>query len=228
VTAPLPRWIPVPGSARDRPPASFTVAVLARATFERDGRGPLAAGAAVALVAAAAFVFVSSGPGSSPPPLVLPKAPHTDTATTVTSSSEVVVDVAGAVARPGVVRLQSGARVTDAVGAAGGPSPDADVDQVNLAARVADGDRVYVPRRGESAPPPAAGSSGSAAKAGPIDINAATAEELDGLPGVGPATVAAILEYRTRHRRFRSVDELLDVPGIGPAKLASLRPKVRV
>jgi len=201
---------------------------LSSATAAARARPALAAGAAVALVAAAAFVFVSSGPGSSPPPLVLPKAPHTDTATTVTSSSEVVVDVAGAVARPGVVRLQSGARVTDAVGAAGGPSPDADVDQVNLAARVADGDRVYVPRRGESAPPPAAGSSGSAAKAGPIDINAATAEELDGLPGVGPATVAAILEYRTRHRRFRSVDELLDVPGIGPAKLASLRPKVRV
>jgi competence protein ComEA len=192
-------------------------------------RPALAAAVAAASVAAVAFVFVAIGPKSSPPPLTLPRAPHVDqAATTNTSSAEVVVDVAGAVVRPGVIRLTSGARVNDAVAATGGPAPDADLDQVNLAARVADGDRVYVPRRGESPPPAAAASGSAAAKPEIVDINAATPDQLDGLPGVGPSTAAAIVEYRTRHRRFRSVDELLDVPGIGPAKLATLRPRVRV
>jgi competence protein ComEA len=137
-----------------------------------------------------------------------------------------VVDVAGAVVRPGLVRLQPGARVADLVAAAGGPAPDADLDQVNLAARPADGDRVYVPRRGET-PPPVASSGAPASRAGPVDLNSATVEQLDALPGVGPATAQAILEFRRRHGRFRSVQDLLQVSGIGPAKLATLRPLVR-
>jgi competence protein ComEA len=143
----------------------------------------------------------------------------------------VVVYVAGQVASPGVYAVASGGRVADAVLAAGGTSPEADVEQLNLAARVADGERIYVPRKGEAAPlvgaapaPPGAG----AAPAGPVDLNTATAEQLEALPGVGPATSKAILAYRTSHGRFRSVTELLEVPGIGPAKLEALRPMVRV
>jgi competence protein ComEA len=142
------------------------------------------------------------------------------------ATSAVVAHVAGAVLHPGVYRLQPDARVADAVDAAGGPTAEADVDAVNLAAKVADGERIYLPRRGEL--PPAAAVGGGAAVAGPLDLNTATAEQLDGLPGVGPATAAAIVEYRTQHGRFRSVDELLEVRGIGDAKLSSLRSKVRV
>ena len=143
--------------------------------------------------------------------------------------SIVVAHVAGAVARPGLYRLGGSPRIADAIDAAGGPATDADLDQVNLAAPVADGERVYVPRRGES-PPPVAGAGGgpSAAAAGPLDLNTATAEQLEDLPGVGPSTAAAILAYRQEHGRFRSVDELLEVRGIGEARLAELRPKVRV
>jgi comEA protein len=109
--------------------------------------------------------------------------------------------------------------------AAGGPTPDAYIDQLNLAAPIGDGERIYVPKRGES-PPPAA--TGAAAATGPVDLNRATAEQLDALPGVGPATAQAILDYRAQHGRFRTVEELLEVRGIGESKLADLRDKVKV
>ncbi len=147
--------------------------------------------------------------------------------------SRALVHAAGAVVRPGVYQVPDGARVTDLVDAAGGPAPDADLQQLNLAAKVSDGERVYVPRRGESPPTPVGpgtgdpGAAGTAA-GGPVDLNTATPEQLDTLPGVGPATAQAILDYRKEHGRFRSVDELIDVRGIGEAKLAALRPKVRV
>ena len=143
-----------------------------------------------------------------------------------------LVHAAGAVVRPGVYPVAAGARVADVVEAAGGPAPDADLQQLNLAAKVADGERVYVPRRGEVLPVPVGpgtadpGTGRSAT--GPVDLNTATADQLEALPGVGPATAQAILDYRREHGRFRSVDELIDVRGIGEAKLAALRSKVRV
>ena len=128
--------------------------------------------------------------------------------------------------------------MADAVVAAGGTSTEADVEQLNLAARISDGERIYVPKKGEpppaviaGTPPAGAATSGGGAKgapAGPLDLNTATAEQLETLPGVGPATSKAILSYRASHGRFRSVTELLEVPGIGPAKLEALRPLVRV
>jgi competence protein ComEA len=150
-----------------------------------------------------------------------------------------VVHVAGAVAAPGLYRLGGDPRVADAIDAAGGVAADADLDAVNLAAKVADGERVYVPRRGEVPPAVAVGAGGGGggspgvggaggAPAGPVDLNSATAEQLESLPGVGPATAEAILGYRKEHGRFRSVDELLEVRGIGEAKLAAIRPKVQV
>ena len=118
------------------------------------------------------------------------------------------------------------------VQAAGGASADADLDRVNLAAKVADGDRVYVPRKGEAAArsrrwrwrrrPRHRGTPAV------VDLNTATAAQLEALPGIGPATAKAIIDYRTQHRRFRSVNELLEVRGIGEAKLAQIKPHVRV
>ena len=147
--------------------------------------------------------------------------------------------VVGAVVRPGIVRLATGARVVDAVDGAGGLAPGADVDRVNLAAVLADGQRVVVPIVGqpppvEVAPGPAwpggAASSGSSQPTAnvPVDLNAATAEQLDTLPGVGPATAAAIIAHRSESGPFTSVDELLDVRGIGAARLESIRDLVTV
>lgn len=144
----------------------------------------------------------------------------------------VTVHVAGQVAGPGVYAVPAAGRVADAVVAAGGTTAEADVAALNLAARLSDGERIYVPRKGEQPPPAVAGPAPAAPKSGttasPLDLNTATAEQLDALPGVGPATSKAILDYRSRHGRFRSVTELLEVAGIGPAKLEALRPLVRV
>jgi competence protein ComEA len=134
----------------------------------------------------------------------------------------VVVDVEGAVRRPGLVRLPSGSRVADAVARAGGPTRHADRSGVNLAAPVSDGQQVVVPRAGAAGGgvPTAAG---GAAASGPVSLSSATAEQLDALPGVGPVTAQKIVDYRTEHGAFHSVDELDAIPGIGPARLADLR-----
>ena len=133
----------------------------------------------------------------------------------------VVVDVEGAVRRPGLVRLPAGSRVADAVVRAGGTTRLADRGGVNLAAPVSDGQQVVVPRRGAAGAAPAA--SGGAAASGPVSLSTATAEQLDALPGVGPVTAQKIVDYRTQHGAFHSVDELDAIPGIGPARLADLR-----
>jgi len=201
-------------------------------SFVRAAPGLSAAIAIAVVVAAVLALFLFHHPQPRPE-LQLPRAdaaPAGAGGSPSTTTGEVVVDVAGAVARPGVVRLAGPGRVIDAIAAAGGAAADADVNQVNLAAKVADGDRVYIPRRGE-APPPAPTTGGptgpATASSGPVDLNSATPEQLDALPGVGPATAKAITDYRTRHGRFRTVDDLLSVPGIGPAKLANLKPLVR-
>ena len=163
----------------------------------------------------------SSSPGGSPPS---------------TPPITVTVHVAGHVVNAGVYAVPAGGRVADAVVAAGGTAAEADVEQLNLAARVSDGERVYVPRKGETppavpstaAPSTGVGGGKAAAPGAAVDLNTATAEQLEALPGVGPATSRAILAYRAGHGRFRSVTELLEVPGIGPAKLEALRPLVRV
>jgi competence protein ComEA len=147
-------------------------------------------------------------------------------------SEVVVVYAAGAVMRPGLYRLASSARAADVLDAAGGPAPDADLDQLNLAALVGDGERVYVPRRGERPPDALATGPPGSRTAGPptfpLNLNSATAEQLDALPGVGPATARAILAWREQHGRFKRVDDLLNVRGIGMAKLDALRAQVKV
>lgn len=136
--------------------------------------------------------------------------------------ARLVVHVVGAVRRPGLYRLVDGARIADAVRRAGGATRRADLSLVNLAAPVADGSQVVVPRR---APPAASGSDAgeAAAPAGPIHLNTATVEQLDELPGVGPVTAQKIVDYREQHGAFSSVDDLDAIPGIGPARLEQLR-----
>jgi len=156
--------------------------------------------------------------------------------TTTAPSPPLVVHVAGAVTRPGLVTVPEGARVADAVAAAGGVRSDADTVRLNLAERLVDGSRLYVPSAGESEPPlvvtaaggGSGGGGGPGAPAGPLDLNTATAAQLETLPGVGPATATAIVTHRERNGRFVSVDGLGDVRGIGPSKLEALRPLVRV
>jgi competence protein ComEA len=144
-----------------------------------------------------------------------------------------LVHVAGAVRRPGVYRVPAGARVQDAVRLAGGARPGADVNAINLAAKVADGQQVVVPARAPKAgpapgvPSEGAGPAAGAAPGAPVGLNSATAEQLDTLAGVGPATAAKIIEYRTKNGGFRSIDELAQVPGIGPKRMESLRGQVQ-
>jgi competence protein ComEA len=139
---------------------------------------------------------------------------------------QIVVHVVGAVRRPGLYSLDEGSRVADAVALAGGAGAKADLAAVNLAAPLADGTQVLVPRRGEAATAGAgvvSPGSAAASPAGPVRLNTATLEQLDALPGVGPVTAQRIVQYREAHGPFRSVDELDAVPGIGPARLEQLR-----
>src|SRR5829696_2158596 len=165
--------------------------------------------------------------GSAPPPSAAPAIQVGDT--DGGGSARVTVHVAGAVRRPGVYRLAPRSRVVDAVRRAGGARPRADLSALNLAAKVEDGRQVVVPLR---APPgTAAGAGGTATAAGPpvpIDLNTATAEQLDELDGIGPGMAGTILDYRKEHGGFGSVEELGQVPGIGEKRLAALREKVRV
>jgi competence protein ComEA len=137
----------------------------------------------------------------------------------------VVVDVVGAVRRPGLYRLQQGSRIADALTRAGGAIGKADLAQVNLAAPLADGEQIVIPKRGAAVT--AASGGGSAAVPGapsaPVQLSTATLEQLDSLPGVGPVTAQKILDYREKHGAFSSVDELDAVPGIGPKRLDQLR-----
>jgi len=234
------------------PPSPPSISSLIAEWRSRVPRWLWAAAALVAVVVVAALMVVAlRAPAGPAPRLTLPVAGGGSPTTTVAGAAGVgsagpatltTVHAAGAVASPGVYALPAGARVADLLLAAGGALPDADLDRLNLAAKVGDGERVYVLRRGESpeagaAAAPSAGGGGAAgtgtavgagAPASPIDLNTATADQLDTLPGVGPATAQAIITYRTRHGRFRSVNELLEVPGIGPAKLEAVRSLVKV
>lgn len=142
-----------------------------------------------------------------------------------------LVHVAGAVRRPGVYRFGHGARVQDAVRRAGGPRPQADLNAINLAGEVSDGQQIVVPSRsgagGNSGAGAAAGAVTPSAPSTPVNLNTATAEQLDTLEGVGPVTAQKILDWRREHGGFRSVDDLAQVPGIGPKRMAALRDKVQ-
>jgi competence protein ComEA len=240
---------PVP--PRPEPPRPYLPAGPLERWRERweDPKVRIAALLVVALVAG--FVWYRLGSGGQQPVSAAPRSTATTAAvaelgtesplgesgTTSTTSAGglLMVHVAGAVAHPGVVRVGSGDRVIDAVEAAGGGLPNADLDRLNLAAKVADGQRIAVAVVGAPATPEVATSTGSGASTtdpgGPpplINVNTATSTELEELPGIGPTLAEAIVAERERRGGFRSVGELQDVRGIGEARYADIKDLVSV
>jgi competence protein ComEA len=175
---------------------------------------PAAGAASLAVPAGAGGRSPSAGPG-------------------VAASPPVVVHVAGRVRRPGIVTLPAGARVTDAIKAAGGVRPGTSTDALNLARKVADGEQILVgtpgsaAAQGAQAAPDSTGSAGGA-PATPLDLNVATSEQMQQLPGVGPVLAQRIIDYRTQHGGFRTVEELRQVTGIGARRFAELKDLVRI
>lgn len=211
------------------------------------------AGAVVVLLAAFAVLRDSPTPAAVPPLAVVTGDVAASTAATTAATSaapaaevELVVSVVGLVAHPGLVRLHPDSRIADAVAATGGALDGADLLALNMAARVADGDQIVVGVAPPQAPPPissavssqgsstdadgpvSAGVPGGATPGATVDLNAATAAELDALPGVGPVTAASIVSWREINGRFSSADQLAEVDGIGPGRLAKIRDLVHV
>lgn len=185
------------------------------------------AGVAVLAASAAALGMWLSRPVLEQPPalpaLATPTAAHSAGAGrpgTPPSNGPLVVSVVGKVARPGLVTVPDGSRVADALKAAGGPLPDADLTQLNLARKLADGEQVAV---GVPQPPAAPGQ--PPAK---VNLNTATQTELETLPGVGPTTAQRILQWRTKNGRFQSVDQLREVDGIGASRFDRLKDSVQI
>jgi competence protein ComEA len=244
----LPRWLPE--------------AAESRGWVARMRADPGRAGAiALAVVAAlAVLVTVFTLVRDRPAPVMSAKLPPVEKAATASPRSSaspaagqpagpdrpVVVSVVGLVHTPGLVTLAPGARIADALQAAGGPVNGADTIGLNMARPVADGEQIVVglaPVPGQrtalgssvsAGTSPASGAPGQVSgtvkpKAGEVlDLNTATQQQLDALPGVGPVTAAAIVAWRQANGKFSSVDQLADVEGIGPARLEKLRPLVRV
>jgi competence protein ComEA len=200
-------------------------------------------GALLAVALVAGFVWYQLGAGDRSRPSVSAPAPASrvttvagaSPTTATTGGGSLTVHVAGAVNRPGVVRIGSGARVVDAIDAAGGGQPDADLDRLNLAAKLVDGQRVAVARIGQPAPVEAGAAPGGpgtvgdpGAAGGAINVNTATQAQLEELPGIGPTLAAAIITERDRRGGFRDVAELQDVRGIGDARYADIKDLVSV
>jgi competence protein ComEA len=190
-----------------------------------------AAAGAVLLGMAVAVGLVMAGSKNEPEvPPALPAASVSDAqAPSATSPApggggSIVVSVVGRVARPGLITLTDGARVADALEATGGPAAGVRLGGLNLARRLSDGEQIYVGIAAPANAEPATGASGSGAPgAGPVDLNSASLAALDTLPGVGPVTAQRILDWRTQHGRFGSIDQLRDVEGIGPTRFAKLK-----
>ena len=246
--ASLSRWLP------DSPTAAGPAAWVARIRADPGRAGIVALGAVGAI---AVLVTVLTLVGDRSPAVVSAKLPPVEPASSAAvvpgpePAAPVVVSVVGLVHAPGLVTLEPGARIADALDAAGGALDGADMLGLNMARRVADGEQIVV---GIGAPPgqptemgssvvagaDSAGSAGSAAPgasgasavpggpAGSVDLNSASVEQLDTLPGVGPVTAGAIVAWRDANGRFTSVDQLGEVDGIGPVRLAKLRDLVNV
>jgi competence protein ComEA len=237
----LSKWLP---DARSGGASSWVAAVRAD-----PGRAGVLALGVVGVIAVLVTLFTLARDDS--PPVTSAKLPPVQMVSSASpkppapaADAPVVVSVVGLVGEPGLVTLDAGARVADALAAAGGPLDGADLLELNMARRLADGEQIVVgiaPMPGEpatmgssispdpAAPPDAPSSTGDAAAAdGSVDLNSATEEQLDTLPGIGPVTAAAIIAWRDANGRFSSVDQLGDVDGIGPARLDKLRNRVHV
>ncbi|TSE00032.1 ComEA family DNA-binding protein [Skermania sp. ID1734] len=185
-----------------------------------------AVGAVAAVLTGVVVLRGTPAPAPAPPLSAVSTAPTSSAAPA--ESGEIVVSVVGLVEHGGLVHLRPGARVADALAAAGGAKPGADLLALNLAQRLADGQQIVVAGPG-SGPPAAAGAGGGSPESatpkggGKVNLNTATVADLDGLPGVGPVTAAAIVAWRDANGRFTDVAQLGEVDGIGPARLARLR-----
>jgi competence protein ComEA len=248
---PEPSEVPVPTGEAD-PARPQSIAPLAErfAYWRRDPRLVTAGLALVALAAGAWWIRLSVSEPSgatakAKPTQATTNRAHTSGTTvaarvTTTTAGVFVVDVVGAVHHAGVVSLPVSARVVDAVNAAGGALPNADLDRINLAAHLVDGMRIAVPRRGVASDPAGPtsdpGGGGGSGQAGggtptpsaPLDLNTATETQLEALPGIGPSLAQAIVAERDREGGFHSVDDLRRVRGIGDVRFAQLRPLVTV
>lgn len=212
--------------------------------WRTDSRAAVVVLVIVAVVAGVLWYRIGAGGGDAPPSRTRSAAVTTATParadeaagtspTTDSRGPKAIVHVAGAVSRPGVLELAAGARVIDAVEGAGGALPEANLDELNLAAKVADGQRVYVPRVGELGltPTDASGSAadpGAGGGGGLLNLNTATQAQLEELPGIGPVLATAVIDERDRRGGFRSVNELRDVRGIGEKRFEDLRDQVTV
>ncbi len=246
----LPRWLPDAEVSRDGTLRGWLTA--ARADPGRAGGFALAGVAALAVLVTI-FTLIRDDPApvvsANLPPVEMAASTGAEPSASAAPSSErpVVVSVVGLVQQPGLVTMTPGARVADALTAAGGPLTGADTVGLNMARHLNDGEQVVVGLSAAPGAPPALGSSisgggppgaappgGPAAPGaveepgGPLDLNTATAAQLEALPGIGPVTAAAIVAWRDRNGAFASVDQLGEVDGIGPARLQRLRDQVRV
>jgi len=181
---------------------------------------------ALSVVAGGLIGFFTPHPQGRPIAIVTP--PPTATSLPTPTPSPLRVYVSGAVMEPAVYRLPPGSLAEDAVEAAGGPAPGADLNRINLARELADQQQVYVPHLGEESPQPAF-SGGTAASTSPlVNINAATTAELETLPDIGPATAQAIVEYRETYGLFEAVEDVMEVPGIGPTTFEKIQGRITV
>jgi len=183
------------------------------------GRALVLAGGLLVLLVVGGRMLVDAGAAPARPAEALVAAPSP------IAAAKLVVHVTGAVSQPGLYRLREGSRVADAVVRAGGATASADTAAVNLAAPLADGMQVSIPSRVAGAAGAVAGTAATGSDAAPVrvSLNAASVAELDVLPGVGPVTAQKIVDYRTAHGGFRTVDDLDAIPGIGPVRIDQLR-----
>ncbi len=190
--------------------------------------------ALIALAVVGALLLWRPAPSAAPTAVIVwtPTAPATETPLPTATPAPLLVYVSGAVRRPGVYTLPAGARVADALAAAGGAAADADLAHINLARRVHDEEQVHIPRLGEPTldipTPISEGAPASPGAPGKVNINTAGVAELDGLPGIGPGYAQRIVDYRASHGPFRTVEELQNVPGIGPSTFARIRDLITV
>lgn len=232
----LPMWVQLRCGLEPRTLAALAVVLVAAAVFagmhfwsaRPEGvRAPDSVSQAGHVAVPQADVDPAAGGPGAPEP-----SPGPPPAVGGTTGGRIVVDVSGKVRRPGIHRLPSGARVTDALEAAGGVRPGVDLDGLNRARVLVDGEQILVGAPPGTVAPGGAGGGGAGPTAtgpatGPVSLSGATADQLETLPGVGPVLAQHIVDYRTQHGGFRSVDELHEVTGIGDRRFADLQPLVR-
>ena len=209
--------------------SAVKLAAALRTARQRFSDRVLAGTGIAVLVTVVALMLLLRTASTHSEPVLAPQV--FDAVVTTTTRPTVTVHVAGAVRVPGLYRLPEGSRIADAIEAAGGVDSEVDIDRVNLAATIADGARIDIARLGVPNPDPPVlqgGEPGSPSASGPVDLNTATQQQLEALPGIGPSTATAIIDQRRRLGRFERVEDLLDVRGIGEAKLGQLRALVVV